>query len=229
MRDGGAFGCCCWGVGMNPPLKPKIYHITHVKNLPSILARGGLFSDAQMNIHGGPATAVGMSTIKQRRLTLPVACYPGLMVGDCVPFYFCPRSVMLYVLHRGNHPQLAYRGGQEPILHLEADLRSTVAWAQANGRAWAFSLSNAGSRYACFRDDLDRLGDIDWAAVFSRDFRSPQVKEGKQAEFLVQDSFPWELITRIGVYSQTVARQVTAAIARAQHQPVIQVIRSWYY
>ena len=214
---------------MNPPAQPSIFHITHVKNLPSILASGGLFSDALMIKHGGPAAAVGMSTIKQRRLTLPVACYQGLMVGDCVPFYFCPRSVMLYLLHRGNHPELTYRGGQGPILHLEADLRATVAWAQANGRAWAFSLSNAGSRYASFRDDLARLGEVDWAAVANCDFRSPRVKEGKQAEFLVQDSFPWGLITRIGIHSQAVASQVTAAIAGAQHQPVVQVIPSWYY
>ena len=214
---------------MNPPAQPSIYHITHVKNLPSILASGGLFSDALMIEHGGPAVAVGMSTIKRRRLTLPVACHHGLMVGDCVPFYFCPRSVMLYLLHRGNHPELAYRGGQGPILHLEADLRATVAWAQTNGRAWAFSLSNAGARYASFRDDLARLGEVDWAAVANRDFRSPQVKEGKQAEFLVQDSFPWGLTTRVGVHSQAVANQVTEAIAGAQHQPVVQIVPSWYY
>jgi hypothetical protein len=58
-----------------------------------------------------------MSTIKERRLRLAIECRPGLRVGDCVPFYFCPRSVMLFLLDRGNHPDLTYRGGQGPILH----------------------------------------------------------------------------------------------------------------
>jgi len=43
-------------------------------------------------------------------------------VGDCVPFYFCPRSVMLYLIYQGNHPDLQYHGGQDLVLHLEADL-----------------------------------------------------------------------------------------------------------
>lgn len=64
-----------------PPAKPKIYHITHVDNLPHILADGHLVSDATMIARGGPATAIGMSSIKERRLTLPVHCHPGDRVG----------------------------------------------------------------------------------------------------------------------------------------------------
>ena len=78
-----------------PPATPRIYHITHVNNLPAIIANGGLVSDAAILARGGPAATIGMSNIKQRRLSLPVSCHPGLNVGDCVPFYFCPRSTML--------------------------------------------------------------------------------------------------------------------------------------
>ncbi len=39
-----------------------------------------------------------MSEIKRRRVEeLEVDCHPGTKVGDYVPFYFCPRSVMLFV------------------------------------------------------------------------------------------------------------------------------------
>jgi hypothetical protein len=54
------------------------------------------------------------------------------MWADCVPFYFCPRSIMLYILYQANDPELTYRGGQGPIVHLEADLRASVAWADQN-------------------------------------------------------------------------------------------------
>ena len=59
-----------------PPDRPKIYHITHVDNLPAIISEGSLVSDAEIVARGGPAQAIGMSNIKQRRLALPVRCHP---------------------------------------------------------------------------------------------------------------------------------------------------------
>ena len=137
-----------------PPAEPKIYHIAHVDRLPSIIGDGCLWSDAVMIRRPELGTTIGMSSIKQRRLTLPVDCHKGTHVGDYVPFYFCPRSIMLYLIYRGNHPELAYKGGQEPIVHMEADLHGVVAWANGESRQWAFSLSNAGAIYTLFRGDL---------------------------------------------------------------------------
>lgn len=212
-----------------PPVNPSIYHITHVDNLPSIVAAGGLVSDAAMIARGGPAAPIGMGRIKTRRLGLPVICHPSDKVGDYVPFYFCPRSIMLYVIHRANDPNLSYRGGQEPIVHLEADLHSVIAWANQQGRRWAFTLSNAGAFYVEFRADLQQLGQIDWDAVAATDFRAAHVKEGKQAEFLLYGDFPWTLVSRIGVYSPVVAAQAAAAIQGAAHRPTISVIPAWYF
>jgi hypothetical protein len=211
------------------PSRACIYHITHVDNLPSILAGGGLWSDAVMVARGGPAATIGMGTIKQRRLRLPAKCHPGDHVGDYVPFYFCPRSVMLYILHCANNPELAYSEGQQPIVHLEADLLETVAWAEGEGRRWAFSLSNAGAYYAEFRNRLDQLGEVDWTAVAATDFRDKQVKERKQAEFLVREFFPWHLFGRIGVLSQSVQMRVLRALSGGGKQPVVEVRRDWYY
>jgi hypothetical protein len=94
-----------------PPANPKLYHIVHVNNLASIVADGFLWSDAEMRNRNNCAV-IGMQTIKQRRLTLPVACHRPTCVGDYVPFYFCSRSIMLYVIYRGNNPELLYHGGQ---------------------------------------------------------------------------------------------------------------------
>lgn len=206
----------------------KIYHIVHVDNLASICGDGCLWSDSMMVQRQGGAV-IGMATIKQRRLTLPVFCHPQTFVGEYVPFYFCPRSIMLYVIYCANHPELAYRGGQQPIIHLEADLNQVVQWAEANGRHWAFSLSNAGAIYTQFRSELGRLDEINWDAVAARDFRPADVKEAKQAEFLVQQSFPWQLVERIGVYSQGIAQRVYAAMNGADHRPRVEIRREWYY
>ena len=211
------------------PDRPQLYHITHIDNLPSILQDGGLRSDAAMLARGGPAAAIGMGSIKSRRLRLPVKCFPGDRVGDYVPFYFCPRSVMLYLLHRGNHPELNYQGGQAPILHLAADMYEVVDWANEEGRRWAFSLSNAGAVYTEFRNRLDQLDQVNWTAVAATDFRQPQIKEGKQAEFLVRDFLPWRLIRRIGVYSRSVNEQVATILGAGTGRPLVEIRREWYY
>lgn len=158
-----------------------------------------------------------------------MSCHPETKVGDYVPFYFCPRSVMLFLIHKANHPDLRYLGGQEPILHLEADLHEVVQWAERERYRWAFSLSNAGSYYVEFRGHLDELDSINWAAVSETDFRSPDVKEGKQAEFLVHGTFPWELVRRIGVCSADIKAQAEMALEGAAHSPPVEILRHWYY
>jgi hypothetical protein len=209
------------------PPQPKIYHIAHVDRLSSIVVDGFLWCDAEVIRRAPAGTIIGMSSIKQRRLILPLGSHAGLHVGDCVPFYFCPRSVMLYLIYQGNHPELSYRGGQGPILHFESDLQATVAWANAQPARWAFTLSNAGSYFFEDRNDLAQLGEINWPAVQARDWRGH--KEGKQAEFLIEHCFPWHLIERIGVQSRAVYGQVVNALPARGHRPAVEIRTDWYY
>jgi hypothetical protein len=213
--------------------QPKIYHILHVDRLASIIADKRLWCDAEMIQRPGAGTTIGMSRIKQRRLVLPVDCRPGLRVGDCVPFYFCPRSIMLFLIHCANHEELTYKGGQGPIIHLEFDMHEAVAWADEKDRMWAFTLSNAGANYFEDRCDLAQLSEINWDAVatnrWSGNGISRSVKEGKQAEFLVERSVPWRLVRRIGVHSKGVAQQVAQAMQGAAHRPALEIKRDWYY
>lgn len=212
-----------------PPANPKLYHIVHLDKLTSIVADGELLCDAVIARRVGGGTTIGMGHIKARRLTLPLESRSGLCVGDCVPFYFCPRSVMLYLIYRGNHTDLAYQGGQNPVVHLEFDLHRVVEWAQSQQRRWAFTLSNAGARYVEDRCELANLDEINWNAVRATDWRDADTKQGKQAEFLVEGAVPWELVDRIGVISNGIGQRAGAAIAQAAHHPLIEVKRDWYY
>lgn len=218
---------------MPPPDGPKIYHIVHVDRLASVI-RDGLLCDAAVVAQGKGGTTIGMGDIKRRRLQeLQLTSHPGLFVGQCVPFYFCPRSIMLFLISCANHPELDYKGGQGPIVHLECDLRAAVRWAEQQRLRWAFTLSNAGAYYFEDRADLAQLGEINWDAVatnrWSGNGISRQVKEGKQAEFLVETAFPWHLVERIGVRADGVAQQVAAAMQGAAHRPTVEIRRDWYY
>ncbi|HEY1464433.1 MAG TPA: DUF4433 domain-containing protein [Terriglobales bacterium] len=213
---------------MPSPRHPKIYHIVHMDRLPSIVSDGYLWCDAEVVRRASPGTTIGMNNIKQRRLTeLTLSSHPDLHVGDCVPFYFCPRSVMLYLMYKGNHPDHLYRGGQDPIIHLEADLNAVVNWANQEGWRWAFTLSNAGSYYFEDRSDLSQLDEIDWDAVQARQWQN--CKDRKQAEFLLEHSFPFQLIERIGVHSRVQYQQIINALPIGGRLPNVEISPDWYY
>lgn len=211
---------------MTVPARPKLYHITHVDNLPSIVTDGALWSDAVMVERGG-TTGIGNNEIKLDRLHLQVSCNPGTTVGQYVPFYFCPRSMMLYVISKRNHPNVAYREGQGPVVHLTADLREVVEWANAQERRWAFTAINAANRAADFFNVLSSLSEVDWAAVSAHNWRS--CRDHKMAEFLLYEQFPWELVREIGVHSEAVGSRAIRAFSEAQHRPPVSVKREWYY
>lgn len=212
---------------MPVPAQPKIYHILHLDRLASVIQHG-LLSDAEVLAQGMAGTTIGMRNIKQRRLQeLSLQSHPDLYVGQCVPFYFCPRSIMLYLIYQANHPELNYKGGQIPIVHLQADLHTTVQWAREQRQRWAFTLSNAGSYYFEDHADLAQLDKLNWGAIHAQQWQN--CKEPKQAEFLLEREFPWHLVEAIGVYSQTQYQQVANIIQAAAHNPSLQIQTAWYY
>ncbi len=193
-----------------------------------MIATGSLLCDAQIAAQDAMGTTIGMSNIKHRRLQeLTLTTHPNLYVGQCVPFYFCPRSILLYLIYQANHIDLDYRGGQGSIVHLQADLNAVVAWADQQMRRWAFTLSNAGSRFFEDRNDLANLHELDWQAIQTNHWQ--RCKDGKQAEFLLEQDFPWHLIEAIGVRSRLVYQQVVNALQATPHRPAVTLKPNWYY
>lgn len=202
------------------PTDPAIYHITHGGNLPSILAHGCLWSDVQRVRRGIVSTNIGYSHIKRRRLKRQVPVAAGGMLSDYVPFYFCNRSVMLYVISKGASD---YSGSQDKIVHLV----SSVGRATATGRPWAFTDRHAELRYAEFFSDLADLHRVDWSVMPRTHW--VDCREQRQAEFLVHDHFLWAAVDSIGVRTAAIAARVEEFLVGATHRPRVHVAPSWYY
>ncbi len=168
-----------------------------------------------------------MSSIKERRMHKTLTSYPDLHVGECVPFYFCPRSAMLYLFHENSHQDITYHEGQEPIIHLVADLKNVLDWATTNQKRWVFTDSNAGSFYFNDYNNLDQLHRIDWPSVQAEDWK--KCKEQKQAEFLMEKQLPFELIEFIGVYSKSQLQTVAGVLSSSGHKPPVNIMKNWYY
>ncbi len=202
------------------PEHVSIYHITDVANLPGILADKALQSDAIM-AKANPEI-IGYDHIKKRRLNeIPVPCCEWRRVGEFVPFYFCPRSPMLFTINKGKTGRS--EGCQKTILHLV----STMAAGIATGKRWAVSSGNAGAYHTTFSAKLEALDTLDWPAIRATQWQGMQHQ--KAAEFLVADSFPWAAIHVIGCQNSTTAAKVRSLLADVAHQPAVEIKTNWYY
>jgi hypothetical protein len=202
------------------PLDPQIFHITHVNNLPGIIGAGGLWCDAQRIKKNLVTTNIAHQHIKQRRLAAPVKAGAGGTLGEYVPFNFCPRSVMLLPIASGRGE---YSGGQESVVHLV----SSVAVAVALGRPWAFTDRHAELAHSLHYDDLQSLDEVPWQ-VMDKKYWS-EVKEERQAEFLVKDSFPWSAISEVAAMTANTADRVSQILLGAPHTPGVTIRPEWYY
>lgn len=205
-----------------------LYHITHVRNLAGIVSAKGIWCDRLRSANAPGAVSIAHQHIKERRAKRRVPIDPGGTLADYVPFYFAPRSPMLFTIDRGNVE--GYSGGQKPVVHLE----TTVEAATALRRAWVFTDGHAEMLLSEFYDDLARLRDrVDWTVMRSQYWNDTAEdgdrKRRRQAEFLVREFSPWSAVVRIGVINREIGREVEATLLRAGHQPAIIVQRDWYY
>lgn len=212
---------------MTPPTPVLLFHFTNLSHLGSV-CRDGLVCDSTVGTR--LLSEAGEPAIKARRRQTAVPAGPGGVVADYVPFYFAPRSPMLYRIHRGGVP--TYIGGQSDLVYV----CTTVERLQECGVSLVFTDRNAATRYAAFRadgEDWRAEGFIDWSLMRSRDWYNdpahPDRKERRMAECLAHPAVPWHAVQAIGARDAAVAGQVQVALAGADHQPRVVVRPGWYF
>lgn len=168
---------------------------------------------------------IGHVHIKERRLNRAVPIGPKGTVGEYVPFYFAPRSPMLFVISRGGVE--GYDEGQRPVIYLQTTAESV----KQAGLRWVFTEGHADMQFTDFFDDLKDLTKVDWNLMQAKYWNDtnddPDRKRRRQAEFLVYNFFPWELISYIGVYDLSTADTVGEIIGG--NIPTVEVRQGWYY
>lgn len=190
-----------------------IYHITHIRNLPLILQDGFLWCDNEKTARHLNPVGIAHEHIKRRRAARDVTACRGGTLADYVPFYFAPRSPMLYTIHKGNVEN--YREGQEPVLHLVSSTERVAA----SGLPFTFTNGHAEMLTSSFYEDLADLNKVDWSVMRSH-YWNDTANDGnrkwrRQAEFLVHNNFPVSLAEEIGVCSLKMADNVKQILAEA--------------
>jgi hypothetical protein len=204
-----------------------IMHFTHVRNLPGILAAGCIRADSFLDRSSALRVEAGDLNVKALRKQRRVPLAPFGRVADYVPFYFAPRSPMLYTLAKGNVP--TYTDGQDPLVYLAS---STEA-AAAAGLPYLFSDGNCASPLTeVFDDPAAFESAIDWEIMTTKMWANTPDDQDRMrrrmAEFLVHQRVPVACISLIVVRREIIKDRVEAILAdHGSGIPV--VVRPWWY
>jgi hypothetical protein len=205
----------------------SVYHITHIRNLPSILEAGGLMATNSLRRQRINYVDIAYPGIQDRRAITRVPCGAGGVLHDYVPFYFAPRSPMLYTIHKGNVE--SYREGQAPVIHLVCAAEAI----EAAKICFVFTDGHAVMGYTDYFDELQDLAAIDWEIMEAKYWADTDEdgdrKRRRQAEFLIHQFCPWTLIEEIGVISHDIKGKVEEMLGNERHCPPVKVCSDWYY
>ncbi|EWM14880.1 DUF4433 domain-containing protein [Kutzneria sp. 744] len=201
-----------WQTFVGPP-ELRVFHFTHVDNVPSLIESGALLADCLLRRTAHAFAEIGNPEIKARRRAVRVPVPPGGVVGDYVPFYFAPQSPMLFQV-AGQQAALGAKV-QDHLIYLV----SKVALLR-NHAPLVVTDRNAARVTAEFRADPDDLAEsIDWPLMRAQLWRDTEAeldrKERRMAELLVHELVPLEamvgLVTRSEETASTLRRYVSGS------------------
>lgn len=211
-------------INLNPE-KALIWRILHRANLPWVLQNG--IHCGNSSVRSPEWVSIGNSELIDKRSVRPVPIPPGGALGDYVPFYFTPFSVMLRNIHTG------WNGIKQlpnaDIVILVSSLRRVSEL----GLPFLFTDCHAYSGLASFFDDLALLDRIDWSLLQRRDFKRDPEDPGKleryQAEALVHQHVPLAALLGIVCYTDIVRAEIEGKMRDLGVALPVHTRPNWYF
>ncbi len=183
--------------------KTLVFRIVHRDNVPWILDNGLHCSNSPQR--DPTYIAIGDPELIDKRRYHPVPLPPRGVLGDYVPFYFTPRSPMLYRILKGH--RVTKRDPREIVIitmALPKIAEARVPFVFTDGHAYGYT-----SRFFDDCRDLDR---IDWGILQRSDFRANIDDPGKvnryQAEVLVHGGLRLDRLGALACYDSEIKEAV---------------------
>jgi hypothetical protein len=203
------------------------YRISHIQNIHHILANGLCTKHhpkANPNFIG-----IGNEEIIDIRDDTPVRIDNYGNIGEYVPFYFTPKSMMLYNIVTGYREPVVKKRAKRDIIVIRClieDLSKVGKFFFTDGQANVLKLT---SHYKNLAD----LNKIDWTIIQQSDFRRDAADTDKtrryQAEFLVYEHVPAKHIESIHVYDDNAATFVRIEIAKTDLLIPVHVTTAYFF
>jgi len=205
--------------------KALIWRILHRDNLQWVLQNG--IHCGNSDVRSPQWVSIGNAELIAKRAARQISMAPGGTLGDYVPFYFTPFSVMLRNIHTGWNGIKAIPN--DDIVILVSSLRRVSEL----GLPFLFTDSHAYSGLARFFDDLADLDQIDWSLLQRRDFKRDPEDPGKleryQAEALVHKQVPLSALLGIVCHTDVVRADIESTMQSLGVALPVHTRPNWYF
>ncbi|MDM1444414.1 DUF4433 domain-containing protein [Myroides odoratimimus] len=192
--------------------KEFCYRIIHIDNLANLLANG-IVSKHHPNANGNYVN-IGNSQIIDVRDTMQVRIDNYGFIGEYVPFYFTPRSIMLLNIITGYQNPVVPKRDRKEILVIRCLISDLVMQPK-----WFFTDGQGNNQLSNHFNNLVDIDKIDWQSIqtssFSKSKGDYDLSRRYQAEFLVHQQVPLQCIESLNVYSEETARTVQDILNRS--------------
>ncbi len=204
--------------------KALIFRITHVANVPWILANGVCSrSSSRFDPSFRP---IGSPDLIEKRAQRRILVGSGGTLADYVPFYFTPWSPMLLNIKTG-------KGVAAVPMPEIVFLVSSVPTLAQRRLSFVISDRHAYLETARLATDVEGLGLIDWPLLQARDFRKDRDDPGRferyQAETLVHSVLPIDALVGIACHGQAQKHELDGQLKRCGVDCTLAVRPEWYF
>lgn len=217
------------------PIPTRLFHMTALDNIESIFQNNMLMSKNSCSTENISYGNIAHSSIQNRRSIKEVPMPPHGTLHDYVPFYFAPRSPMLYAINQGNVDNCDYR--QKDIIYFQ----TTIETVKIFEKLYVFTDRNASLEYAMFETDYNKLNIVNWnyltdsptldgyCKYFQDNQNYPDRREIRQAEFLVYECLALNMIENIGVYDDHTLQIVKELLTKYNLEIPVSIKSDWYF
>lgn len=220
-----------------------LFHFTAFKNLEKIFSLGAIKSKNLLRSENVIPVNIACNNIQDKRART-IVDDQGRTLHDYVPFYFAPRSPMLYSIIHNNVPE-AEETNQDNFVYLVSSVDDLC------NQQFVFTDYQAIVTYASFYNDLSDLDKICWDLIFEyphlpkqnppfkgyckffqnndTDPRYVKRKEARLAEFLVLSQVSIEKISIIIVKNQNMKYYVEKLLLKYNINIKVEIRADWYF
>ncbi|MBG6057989.1 hypothetical protein RCH16_001187 [Cryobacterium sp. MP_M5] len=212
----------------------RIYHVTHIRNLAGILESGALLADASEAWTTRPVVDISSAPNRDARRTALVSGDGSASVAGYVPFFLSPNARLWDGLLTGTaDPRLSVDAHTAEIF----DFVILVSTVKKLRDAQAAAEDADGSDTAVAVTDGDAAGTLtrigatpDTSDSLLRRLRADAESDAiLRAELLVAETFPFDLVTLVGVANDKVRDEVRGILAASTHKPKVAVYPPWFH
>lgn len=202
--------------------KTYIYRFVHKNNLDWLMQNGIVSALNPKKMDG--YTCVGDESIISSRFSKVIPWGDYGVLNDYVPFYFAPRSPMLYKIHKSKGPSVSRN-----VIYLVTSAEKI----DELSIKYTYTNSHPLTNLADFFFSLTHLSEIDWPLMSSTMWNdTPEDNDRhnrRMAEFLVRDELPFKHLLGIGVYSEEQKTYVQSLLKKNNLELPVVVAPRWYY